>query len=62
MNPPHILLTSLGVRPQMVCYRLGDCEQRAEFASIALLRLLPIESRPREVIALVTNAASEKSV
>jgi len=61
MEPPHILLVSLGVRPQMVCYRLGNCEQRAEFASIALLRLLPVESRPREIIALVTSAASEKS-
>lgn len=59
----HLLLTSLGTsangRPR---YRLGEQEQEALFAPLALWKLLPPTDHPDRMLVLVTSAAREKSL
>lgn len=52
-----ILLTALGTRPQAARYRLNGRVESARLFPLALLKLLPEEQRPRQIIALCTEDA-----
>ncbi len=60
-DPAHYLLTVLGLKPQTSRYRLGDREQEALLAPVALLDLLPEADRPDSVLALCTKDAEEET-
>lgn len=61
MTTEHILLTSLGVRPQETKYQWGERTVTASFTPLALVQLLDLSQRPNRVVAVVTQEAKAKT-
>ncbi|MBE3577810.1 MAG: TIGR02221 family CRISPR-associated protein [Limnochordales bacterium] len=58
----HWLLTSPGVRLIETTYTLNGSVARAKLSPVALLKLLPEEKRPQQVLALVTEEAGKEAL
>lgn len=56
----HYLLTALGTSPRQTTYALDTSTESAEFATLALMRLLDKDKRPDSVLCLLTPTAREK--
>jgi CRISPR-associated DxTHG motif protein len=56
----HYLLTALGTSPIQTTYALDTKTESAESATLALLRLLPQDTRPDVVLCLLTPTARER--
>ncbi len=61
MTTEHILLTSLGVRPQETKYQWGERTVTASFTPLALVQLLDPSQQPNRVVAVVTQEAKAKT-
>jgi len=58
LPPKRILLTALGKRPQQAKYRFAKHVETANLVPVALMKLLPEDKRPNEIVALCTEDAS----
>ncbi len=54
---PHILLSSMGIRPQSATYSWNGAFETSTFSAMALCKLLPPEARPEEIWFLLTPEA-----
>lgn len=61
-RPNHTLVTVLGTEAKSVVYRLGGVSVDAQLAPLALLKVIPEEERPEEIVAFCTPEAMEKSL
>lgn len=57
----HVLLTGLGTSHEEATYSLGDRTKAAQFAPVALLKLLASSECPRRVVVLCTDEAESRS-
>lgn len=59
---PHVLLTSIGIRPQAATYQLGNKTAEAMFAPLALLHLLHEQDRPTRAFVICTEQAQNEAL